>query len=402
MRKLFVFLFLATSLVGFAQIKFEPGYYVDNNGNRVEGLIKNIDWMNNPTSFLYKADENAKSENILLGDAQEFSILNKSKYERHKVNVDISSDKLQNMTSDSLPIYKEEMVFLKLLVDGKAKLYTYYNNQSKFFYQKEDKEIIPLVYKKYIKENSKVSKENGNIATNDSYKRQLWMDVSCNTDLKKRIKYLEYKIKPLTKYFQEYNNCEGDEIQLFEKKKDGNNLHLSLRPQVSISTFDFDNSVSNESHNLGSKVGFGVGVELEYTLPFNNKKWSLIVEPTFKNVNFKEKGEVEIKMNYNSFELPFGVRYYFFINDKSRIFINASYQFNFASSTSIKFSKANTEAYKSLDVKSANNAVFGIGYKYDRFSVEYRVSTKRDVLKDYSYWDSSYGNMSFILGYSFF
>ncbi|WP_286419829.1 hypothetical protein [Myroides odoratimimus] len=41
MRKLFVFLFLATSLVGFAQINFEPGYYVDNNGNRVEGLIKN-------------------------------------------------------------------------------------------------------------------------------------------------------------------------------------------------------------------------------------------------------------------------------------------------------------------------------------------------------------------------
>ncbi len=41
-----------------AQTKFEKGFYLDNNGQKTEGLIKNIDWLNDPKKIDFKANEN--------------------------------------------------------------------------------------------------------------------------------------------------------------------------------------------------------------------------------------------------------------------------------------------------------------------------------------------------------
>ena len=50
-----VFPILATNCC--AQISFEKGYYIDNSNQKVDCLIKNVDWKNNPTSFEYKLSD---------------------------------------------------------------------------------------------------------------------------------------------------------------------------------------------------------------------------------------------------------------------------------------------------------------------------------------------------------
>ncbi|NQX83980.1 MAG: class I tRNA ligase family protein [Mycoplasmataceae bacterium] len=45
------------SLAGNAKIKFEQGYFINNQGVKIECLIKNTDWRNNPSNFLHKLSE---------------------------------------------------------------------------------------------------------------------------------------------------------------------------------------------------------------------------------------------------------------------------------------------------------------------------------------------------------
>lgn len=41
----------------FSQVKFETGYFITNDGRKMECLIRNFDLRNNPHSFAYKRTE---------------------------------------------------------------------------------------------------------------------------------------------------------------------------------------------------------------------------------------------------------------------------------------------------------------------------------------------------------
>ena len=54
-KQILVLAFITIScLQSYSQIIFENGYFIDESNNRIECLIKNIDWKNNPTEFEYK------------------------------------------------------------------------------------------------------------------------------------------------------------------------------------------------------------------------------------------------------------------------------------------------------------------------------------------------------------
>lgn len=41
-----------------AQSIFERGYFIDTTNHKIDCLIKNVGWKNNPSDFEYKLDEN--------------------------------------------------------------------------------------------------------------------------------------------------------------------------------------------------------------------------------------------------------------------------------------------------------------------------------------------------------
>lgn len=402
-------LLLFISLLSFAtysQISFESGYYVDNNNQKIPGLIKNMDWANNPVEFVFKSSENQESIKIPLKSAKEFGINDVSKYVRSTVKMDRSGENMNTLSREKNPIFEEEELFLKVLVEGEASLFQYVDgNLRRYFYNKNDSEIEQLIFKRF-----RISQSE--IASNNQFQQQLWTDLKCEDFKISKIEKLEYKKNPLVKYFIDYNSCNNHDYINYEKNQKRNPFHLTIRPRLNSSSLTIQNSLDNsKDSDFGNKIGFGLGLEAEYVFPFNKNKWSLLVEPAFqsfkvkntRNVNNVSGGILIAKVNYSSIEIPVGARHYFFLNDHSKIFINASYVINMGLNKSVDFYRKDGSNLSSLDIKPANNFAFGLGYKFDnRYSAEFRYQTTREIFDNYFYWSSDYKTMSFILGYTIF
>ena len=104
---------------------------------------------------------------------------------------------------DENPDWGQEKLFLKVLLEGKAKLYCYDGrNGRKFFYSVNDTPINQLVYKRFIISSS--------IAENNSYKDQLLMDLNCPNSGLPGLENITYTAEDLVEYFKAFNTCMGD------------------------------------------------------------------------------------------------------------------------------------------------------------------------------------------------
>jgi hypothetical protein len=90
------------------------------------------------------------------------------------------------------------------------------------------------------------------------------------------------------------------------------------------------------------------------------------------------------------------------LNSDSKIFSNISCVLDFANNSSIEFLRKDV-MLNELEIKSRLDLALGIGYKYkDRYSLEIRYLSNRDILRDYKYMNSDYKTLSIILGYTLF
>ncbi|GAA5221903.1 hypothetical protein GCM10025777_25330 [Membranihabitans marinus] len=381
-----------TSLKCYSQITYEKGYFISDNNQKVNCLIKNVDWKNNPTEFEYKLNENSDKQKATIETVKEFGIHNKSKYSRHKVKIDKSSKDISRLSVVKKFDLIEEELFLKVLIEGKASLYSFeQSNLLKFFYNKDDSSVEQLFFKKYL--------DDRKIHKNDKYKQQLWIDLKCQTIKMSKVENLDYDKNQLIKFFKTYNECNNYKFTVYEEKKNNELFKINVRPGINYSSLSMKNSISNlTGTEFDNKVNFRMGIEFEYVLPFLQNKWSILLEPTYQYYKTEKVVSEKIStIDYKSIEIPFGVRYSFFLNPKSKIFINASYVIDLSSSSStiIYNSRSN------LDIKSRINYAIGAGYNQNnKYSLELRYYTGREVLSDYVHWKTNYSTLSIIFGYS--
>lgn len=407
MRKqlLLIALFTILCAESYSQIIFENGYFIDESNNKNECLIKNVDWKNNPTEFEYKFSQNDTVHKATIKTVKEFGIYNVSKYIRAKTNIDKSSEQIDKMSSERNPNFQEELLFLKVLIEGKASLFLYIDgNLTRFFYKLNDSEIQQLVYKRYLIDDT--------ILENNSFKQELFLKLKCEEIVLNDIKNLRYSNRDLEKLFIKYNKCTGSDYINYKTKQNKDLFNLTFRPSLNYSSLEIQNSVLGFNDiDFRNKLGIRFGIEAEFILPFNKNKWGIIVEPTyqyFKSEQSKETGNVSggilvSRIDYKSIELPVGIRYYFCLNDKSKLFTNISYVFDFSNNSSIKFLRNDDSMLDELEIKSRRNLALGIGYKYkNRYSMEIRYNTNREILSDYLYWSSNYSSLNIIFGLSMF
>jgi hypothetical protein len=335
MKKRILFLFITVlSLNCYSQISFEKGYYIDNTNQKINCLIKNIDWKNNPTEFEYQLSENSESKKTTIKSIKEFGIDNISKYVRSTVNIDRSSESINNLSNDKNPVFQEEELFLKVLVEGKATLYQYIDsNLKRFFYNKENSNIEQLIFKSY-------KTTDNNVGKNNKFKQQLWVDLKCPNFKMSKIENVQYKKNSLVRFFTEYSKCYNNELINFEPKQKRDIFNLTIRPRINSSSLTIPNSVFNSRDiDFENKIGFGFGLEAEFILPFNKNKWAIAIEPTYQSFKSKKTtnvtnvsgGVLIASVDYSSIEVPVSLRHYFFLNNSSKIFINASYIFDLSS-----------------------------------------------------------------------
>ena len=111
-----LFLVLIFSLSSYAQINFEPGYYIDEDAKRINCLIKNEGWRSNPSKIEIKTDQNASKINVSKQSIKEFGIENKVKYIKAAVDINRSSEKLLELSRNRNPEFKEEDLLLLSLI----------------------------------------------------------------------------------------------------------------------------------------------------------------------------------------------------------------------------------------------------------------------------------------------
>jgi hypothetical protein len=419
MRELiFSIISIVISVECYSQISFENGYFVNEANKRIECLIKNIDWKDNPTDFKYKETLEGEVKRIDLRHVQEFQIYDDSKYVKALVKIDRSGNDPENISNNKNPVYREEELFLKVLVEGMASLFQYEDrNLVRFFYQIEDSEIKQLVYKPYIIERDSLDFKYSSMINQDAitynnyFRRQLYIDLKCRNVKMIELENLDYRKRELVRFFVKYNECVGSDFVNFNARQDRQKrdfFHLSLRPGGSIGNLSIDRTSSSLWHGtIDGSFSARFGVEAELILPLNKNKWAIILEPAYNYFQCEKpagtKEDFVVQVAYNSIELPLGFRYYSYINDNSKIFINASYVFNHALGASLELKDKEGLRMKLLDINSGYNLAFGIGYKYkSKFSIETRYQTERDILTDYLYWGAKHKSLSIILGYSLF
>ncbi len=391
-------LFLSANI--YSQILFEKGYFINNTNQKIECLIENRDSKYNPTALTYKTSEEGEKTKLTLKTVKEFGIYNKVKYLRFDVDMDRSSEIIGKISDHKNPDLKKEILFLKVLLEGKANLYLYEEpNLTRFFYSTETSSVSQLIFKSYT------TTSDYTVGQNNRYKQQLSNDLKCPHITHNEIKKLEYKKHNIVRLFKKYNTCHNSENTTFETKEKKDLINFALRPGIKRSSLEIANdALSSRNAKFDNELNFRIGAEIELIMPYNKNKWALIVEPTYQyyksEIEASNSNSIRHNVDYKSIELPIGFRHYMFLNDTSKLFVNGSFVLDFSLDSFIGF---NAISIRDLKIKSKPNFAFGFGYKYDnRYVVEIRYDTKREILKQYTSWYSNYNSVSLIFGYSLF
>ncbi|GAB2766059.1 tRNA modification GTPase [Salinimicrobium soli] len=384
------------SFIGYSQTDFQKGYFISNTGEKVEGLIKNKDWKNNPEEISFKFSENAQVQTETIKTIKEFGIYGRSKYLRATVDIDKTSELLRNIDDNREPVFEEEQLFLKVLVEGKASLFSYSNEDvTSFLYQKGDSDIEELVFKVYLVKNQE-------IAENNYYKQQLINNLNCEASLTGEIKGLKYEPGSLSKFFIKYNKCENEDFQTYSQKDHKAIFNISLKAGIKNSSLEIMNQYNGfRNTDFGNQVGYRVGLEAEVVLPFHNNKWSVFVDPAYqKFLSTKETPNLYSEVTYHSIEVPIGVRHYMYLTPSSKLILSVMTVMDISFDSSLYFEK---EAYSTLEIRSGKDTAVGFGYNYNnRYSAELRYYLGRDLMTNYGSWDSDYNTVALIFGYSLF
>lgn len=409
MKKLIYFFTLLFSSMVIGQINYEPGYFISNDGIKTECLIRNTNWRNTPLEFKYILNENdddPKTETI--NNVKEFAIINDVKFKRFALEIDRSSFTTRNLTFDKNIKLKNETLFLKIINEGDVNLYEYTDEDLiRFFVSSGNHEKVEqLIYKEYLAENDKIGK-------NTQFRQQLFLLLKSESLKSENFEKLKYRREDLTKLFNKYNKTKNPTfVEIIEKKGNGG-LNLKVIVGLNSSSISFDNnSVTSTAFSEDfKKMTFKAGVELEYVMKFQKNKWALFIDPNFQSFSDKTNlnNQRTIHVDYKIIQIPIGVRHYFFINDNSKLFINAGYSLNISQNSSLKY-KFGTLDYpieSKFKIPSTSNAFVGFGYSIKKYSLEFRYNFPT-VLSDgvskitLPQWESKYSSFGLNLGYRFY
>ncbi len=364
------------SLNLFAQSKFQNGYYVTNNGDRVTCLIKNEDWKSSPKSFRIKRSANSEAETINVSLVKEFGVDNNLKYIKRKVDVDISPWRLSELNYDSNPVWEEREVMLEVIVEGDASLYFYEEaGLKRYFYNIGNGKVIQLVYKKYKTSESA-------IAENNKFRQQMYNSFyKCDKLTMQDFEAIRFNRPSMSKLIIKYNDCNGSDTKVMSNIDGGIDFNVKAKVGVFNNSIDYRrNSGHHVYADFGSTTGWRIELEAEVVLPFNNGKWAAYWGLA-KNSNLdidKAKSGREFGFEYAAIEGLLGIRHYLLINEKSKASVKFGYVMDFASKFIVKDSNGGII----WDVNKISGSFSGgIGYHFKDYSIEANYNFNRRTVE---------------------
>lgn len=393
---------LFVGIFSYAQKSFEKGFFILNNGTRIDCFIKNKNWRDNPDQFEYKRTLNGKTEIGRIGLVKEFTIINSAKF--IKTSIEISQPNNNSLSSSKKTKLAKESVFLKTLVESDMSLYSLKKGKLvKFYYGSKSNYPKPLVYKEY-------ESNSGKVIANQTYLAQLHRFMTCEG---LNINNISYTKKELKQYFIAYNKCKGAlSVIDYSSKDKKEKFSASLVGGIGLSSANIDDrsygAFVNLNGDIGSQAVFKFGAVIEFILPYNDYEWSFFAMPTYQSFNQTNSlthGSLVIttetyEVDYTSIEIPVGVRKYFTLESDAKVYLDAAYLVDIPLNSYIRTS----DTRRSEDEITSGPAIsLGIGYKSNiNYGIELRYSTNRNILSNEIFKDSNYSNLSLLITYKLF
>jgi hypothetical protein len=395
-RILLALLICISCLSGYAQVKYDSGYFIANDGRKTVCLIKNYDWKYNPTEFLYKQTENADAQQATIAGVREFGIFNFSRYERYDIDIDTSADQLDGVTTNAAPEFKRQTVFLKVLVQGKASLYTWWaENKIRYFIKTDTGSARQLIHKTYYG-----NTEQTTLLENNLFRNQLVAALVAPDLSQKDFADLGYNDKSLTRIFERYNKTQHAGTETFSRKSDEKKFNLNLRLGADLSNLTMEQSYNGDTKtNLGGKISVTAGLEAEFIMGFNRNKWALVAGSAYGSYKSNPGATgAGTGAEYKMLESNLGVREYFFLDKKSKLFATGLCVLDAPIGSGDVYYGYNTFTYTGRLALALS-----AGYKYaNKCSIELKYTYRGTILDNYDYVKGRLQSASLVFGYTLF
>lgn len=408
MKYISLFFLLFTTSIN-AQIGYEQGYIIDNEDNKIQCYIKNSDWSTSPDKIYYKLKLDSDVQEATVSDLKGFNILNTEHYyKRFNLSMDRSAYTIQNTNVRELK-YKNIVVLLKVLVEGKGNLYEYSSNYI-FFYGIDDNSVKQLEYKKYINQKS-IKKEN------KDYQKELYENLKCESFTTRKLVKVDYKRKDLIKLFSEYNECQGSEYKLYQINKTPLVLSFSLSFGLSSAALESNYAVNtiDAKDKFDSQIIFVPGIDFELLLPYQKNKWAIFIGANYQSYE-KSTEEVELmntnlgdlSFEYSYIEIPMGVKHYMYLNSDLKLFLSAAYTpiLHLSSNNEEPFIKRdNIQGDISFDREEQVSSAFilGLGCKFkNKYSIGFNYYSSKQINNSEGFSNNMDGSFSLIASYTLF
>src|SRR5258708_20492358 len=208
---------LIAPFVSMGQGIFETGYFVDNQSNKTECLIKVLDWSHNPSpeELVYKIKQEDQPITLKIADVMEFGSKNNFKFIRAKVAMDLSGED-GTISNKREPDWYTDQLFLRVLAEGSMNLYVFNDEHNKkFFFGSDAMPIEQLVYKKYLTDDE--------VQVNDSFRIALSEKVNCGNLSMSYFRKVNYEEVSLTNHFVNFSKCNHVEPQVYKETNAASN-----------------------------------------------------------------------------------------------------------------------------------------------------------------------------------
>ena len=391
MKKYYLGLLMFCSLLGFSQFQYEKGYYVDDTGTTVNGLIYNEEWIVTPTVATFKKDTNSPAIHLSAADIQSFGS-ETFKYVRHTVAIDRNKSvgMSEHNSNNGVPDFETKTLFLKVVVEGEAaSLYSVIQDgYDKLFYKlPTDSVPVQLVYKRY-------RNDQGSKREIYYFRKVLFDKVKCPTDVFETFGQLEYTVASLKPIFEKFNKCSNKPYQQFD--------YVSKKFKLRITPFAGYSFISNkvdmnnryvhfEDKTIGTPI---IGVELS-TSPFSYKAVEIFSRILFKKVDINHFSDrfgdyadnykvFEVDMNYSAFTMYAGPRYYYDLSHKGQLFFDmgAGIELTIADEASVNYYVYENDVLVAtstdpiVEFTTMLTFSFGVGYVYkNKYGFDLRYDT---------------------------
>ncbi|SMG27734.1 Outer membrane protein beta-barrel domain-containing protein [Marivirga sericea] len=383
-----------------AQIEFEKGFYIDQFADTIVCYVKNFGWSSTPDNFTVKSLDNQTVYSIDADEIKSIQIGDRIKFVNRIVQEDISDNNQQRIAIKRKVEFNQNQRILKVLIESKFSLYMIEEGEYKDYFYSEDNGVIKqLVNKKFAVTGNGFAKSN-------EYLKQLLRINTCETEkLNSFVKNMRLSENNLISYFLQINQCSSSKIKRYEElRPEGKTVaNFSFKAGVNTakSRYIFASPNSAKEIEVPRNTSYTLGLEVEIPLKVNQYKWSVIFEPTYKQLasstTVVDQGlDREYEYQIYSIDIPLGIRYKMYLKENLNLFLNFKVQHTFH----VGNSYVDLDFGQDHSAQTRFNFSYGAGIKWKKFSLEYRRDSQ-DILFQRVYEQFMNYNNAMVIGYNF-